>query len=103
MLKKLIKYILFNHFLEHGLMCPYWLSIDFFPSMEVPMLLFLDICRQCSRRQIQGFVVEYVVIFAKKNNNYVETEMGIVKEAFWAVACSNLLLTSLNGIFVELL
>jgi hypothetical protein len=38
-----------------------------------------------------------------KNNNYVETEMGIVKEAFWAVACSNLLLTSLNGIFVELL
>ena len=103
MLKKLIKYILFNHFLEHGLMCHYWLSIDFFPSMEVPMLLFLDICRQCSRRQIQGFGVEYVVIFAKKNNNYVETEMGIVKEAFWAVACSNLLLTSLNVIFVELL
>jgi hypothetical protein len=53
---------------------------------EVPMLLFLDICRQCNRRQIQGFGVEYVVVFAKKNNNYVETEMGIVKKAFWADA-----------------
>ena len=87
--KKLIKYILFNHFLKHGVMCHYWLLIDFSPSMEVPMLLFLDICRQCNRRQIQGFGVEYVVVFAKTNNNYVETEMGIVKKAFWAVACSN--------------
>ena len=56
--------------------------------MEVPIILFLDICRQCNRRQIQGFGVEYVVLFAKKNNNYVETEMGIVKKAFWAVACN---------------
>ena len=39
-------------------------------------------CRQCNRRQIQGFGVEYVVVFAKKNSNYVETEMGIVKKAF---------------------
>ena len=92
--KKLIKYILFNHFLKHGIMCHYWLSIDFFPSMEFSILLFLDICRQCNRRQIQRFGVEYVVVFAKKNNNYVETEMGIVKKAF---------LASLNGIFVELL
>ena len=38
---------------------------------------------------IQGFGVEYVVVFAKKNNNYVETKMGIVKKAFWAVVCSN--------------
>jgi hypothetical protein len=36
--KKLIKYILFNHFLKHGVMCHYWLSIDFFPSMEFPIL-----------------------------------------------------------------
>jgi hypothetical protein len=57
--------------------------------MEVPIILFLDICRQCNRRQIQAFGVEYVVVFAKKNNNYVETEMEIVKKAFWAVACSN--------------
>jgi hypothetical protein len=49
--------------------------------MEFPILLFLDICRQCNRRQIQGFGVEYVVVFAKKNNNYVErngnSEKGI--------------------------
>ena len=64
-------------------MCHYWLSIDFFQSMEFPILLFLDICRQCNRWQIQGFGVEYVVVFV------VETEMGIVKKAFWAVACSN--------------
>jgi hypothetical protein len=43
----------------------------------VLMNLYLDICRQCNRRQIQGFRVEYVVVFAKKNNNYVETEMGL--------------------------
>jgi hypothetical protein len=61
----------------------------FSPSLEVPIILFLDICRQCNRRQIQAFGVEYVVVFAKKNNNYVETEMEIVKKAFWAVACSN--------------
>ena len=84
-------------------MCHYRLSIDFFPSMEVPMLLFLDICRQCNRRQIQGFGVEYVVVFAKKNNNYVETEMGIVKKAFGQLLVVILLLTSLDGIFVELL
>jgi hypothetical protein len=71
--------------------------------MEVPMLLFLDICRQCNRRQIQGFGVEYVVVFAKKNNNYVETEMGIVKKAFGQLLVVILLLTSLDGIFVELL
>jgi hypothetical protein len=46
-------------------------------------------CRQCNRRHIQGFRVEYVVVCARKNNKYVETEMGIVKKAFWAVACSN--------------
>ena len=67
----------------------YWLSIDFSRVLEFAMLPFLDICRQCNRRQIQGFGVEYVVVFAKKNKNYVETEMGIVKKAFWAVACSN--------------
>jgi hypothetical protein len=46
-------------------------------------------CRQCNKRHILGFGVEYVVVFAMKNNNYVETEMGIVKKAFWAVDCSN--------------
>ena len=46
-------------------------------------------CRQCNRRHILGFGVEYVVVFAKENNNYVKTEIGIVKKAFWAVACSN--------------
>ena len=86
---KLIKYIFFNHFLRRGVMCHYWLSIDVFPSMEFPILLFLDICRQCNRRHIHGFGVEYIFVFAKKNNNYVEPEMGIVKKAFWAVACSN--------------
>jgi hypothetical protein len=46
-------------------------------------------CRQCNRRHIQGFRVEYGVVCAKKNNKYVETEMGIVKKTFWAVACNN--------------
>ena len=52
---------------------------------------------------IQGFGVEYVVVFAKKNNNYVETKMGIVKRHFGQLFVVILLLTSLNGIFVELL
>ena len=39
---KLIKYIIFNHFLKHGVMCHYWLSIDFFPSLEFPILLYVQ-------------------------------------------------------------
>ena len=62
----------------------------FFPEYGIPYTsIFRYLQTICNRRQIQGFGVEYVVVFAKKNNNYVETEMGIVKKAFWAVACSN--------------